>query len=87
MNEIVSWIIFDKIIQEISEDNFDISSVWLEDTCMWKAKFWNIFKMFCIVHTILSLLEAPSPIEAPLNGSSNCHKIVAPPQNRRALRF
>ena len=31
----------------------------------------------------MSLLEAPSLIEAPPNGSANCHKIVAPPKKKR----
>ena len=37
--------------------------------------------------TVMSLLEAPYLTEAPLNGSTNCHKIVAPPQNRSSRRF
>ena len=37
--------------------------------------------------TVMSLLEATYLIEAPPNKSSSCHKIVAPPQNRRAQRF
>ena len=34
------------------------------------------------LYTVMSLLEAPSLVEAPPNGPANCHKIVALPQNR-----
>ena len=35
-----------------------------------------------IIQTIMSLLEASYVIEAPPKGSTNCHKIIAPTQNR-----
>ena len=40
--------------------------------------------IFC---TVMSLLEAPSQIEAPPGECVHCHVIVAPPQNRSAGRL
>ena len=40
-----------------------------------------------LMHTVMSLLEAPSLIEAPLSESAHCHGIVAPPQNRSTGRL
>ena len=36
--------------------------------------------------TVMSLLEVPYLIEAPLNGPASCHKIVAPTQKNRTPR-
>ena len=38
-------------------------------------------------NTVMSLLEAPYLIEAPLSESAYCHGIVEPPQNRSAGRL
>ena len=57
----------------------------LDDWSRWYRLY--ISCLACEVYTVMSLLEAPYLIEAPPNGSTICHKIVAPPQNRSARRF
>ena len=42
---------------------------------------------FRCIYIVMSLLEEPYLIEAPPNGSTSCHNIVAPPQNRSVRRF